>query len=92
MNYKNAKDVFPQEILNQIQKYASGQLIYFSNNEESKPWGSISGKKEKLKIRNVNIRNEYKAGKTIDELCDKYFLSYYSIKKIIYSSNLYKYI
>ena len=48
MNYKNAKDVFPKEILDEIQKYAAGQLIYFSNEEKRRSWGSIAGKKEML--------------------------------------------
>ena len=87
MNYKNAKDVFPKEILDEIQKYSAGQLIYFSNEEKRRSWGSVSGKKEIIKKRNINIKNDYKNGKTIDELCQKYFLAHYTIKKIIYSSN-----
>lgn len=87
MNYKNAKDIFPKEILEEIQKYAAGQLVYFPNDEDNKAWGSVSGKKKLLQARNLNIKNEYRNGKTIDELCNKFFLSHYTIKKIIYSSN-----
>lgn len=56
MNYKNAKDVFPKEILDEIQKYAAGQLVYFSNEEKSKSWGSVSGKKRNVKEK----KYEYK--------------------------------
>lgn len=85
MNYKNANDVFPKELLKEIQKYACGCLVYFPNEKETKSWGSVSGKKEFLRQRNLNIKKEYKNGKTIYELSKKYYLSHYTIKKIIYS-------
>ncbi len=28
MKYKNAKDIFPENLLKQIQRYVSGEIIY----------------------------------------------------------------
>lgn len=28
MKYENAKDIFPEKLLKQIQKYAAGKLVY----------------------------------------------------------------
>lgn len=39
MKYKNARDIFPENLLNQIQKYVSGELIYIPAGKEKKAWG-----------------------------------------------------
>lgn len=85
MKYENAKDVLPQELLKEVQKYAVGKLLYVPSAEEKRNWGEASGYSDKLKKRNRMICNKYANGKTISELADEYFLSLDSIKKIIYS-------
>ena len=36
MKYKNAKDIFPENLLRQIQKYVSGELIYIPSDTQKK--------------------------------------------------------
>ncbi len=43
MKYRNATDIFPDELLREIQKYSAGELIYVPQSEERKQWGSSSG-------------------------------------------------
>ncbi len=84
MKYENAKDLLPQELLEQVQKYAGGKLLYVPIAEEAKAWGVASGYRQKLLKRNQMIYNEFVRGKTVSELADEYFLSLDSIKKIVY--------
>ena len=64
--YKNARDILPPELISQIQKYAAGKLLYIPKEEDSTPWGTLSGAKLALKKRNQRIYNEYKEGKGIN--------------------------
>mgnify|MGYP000959239944 FL=1 len=45
-----------------------------------KKWGENSGYIRSLSIRNDNIRKEYRAGLTIRDLADMYYLSENTIK------------
>ncbi len=38
MKYKNGKDIFPERLLKQIQKYAAGNLVYIPATENKKDW------------------------------------------------------
>lgn len=84
MNYENAKDLLPEDILRQVQNYAAGKLLYVPIKEDGKSWGEVSGYRQKLMKRNRMICNKYANGMTISELADEYFLSLDSIKKILY--------
>ena len=43
MKYENGKDIFPERLLKQIQKYVSGKLVYIPSPEEKKKdWGEAS--------------------------------------------------
>lgn len=81
MKYENGSDILPEELLREVQKYASGKLIYIPAGEEKKAWGAASGYREQLQRRNRMIRNKYAHGRTVSELADEYFLSLDSIKK-----------
>lgn len=85
MKYENASDVIPEKLLKEIQKYASGKLLYIPAGEEKKAWGEMTGYRDQLQRRNIMIRNKYANRMTVSELADEYFLSLDSIKKIIYS-------
>ncbi|WP_308116298.1 CD3324 family protein [Paenibacillus sp. FSL W7-1279] len=85
MNYENASDIIPENLLKEIQKYAAGKLLYIPTGEEKRGWGEKSGYRNQLQRRNIMIRNKYANGVTVSELADEYFLSLDSIKKIIYS-------
>lgn len=85
MSYVNAKDVLPEKLVKEIQKYIDGQLIYIPRkSENSLLWGEKNGTKEKLAERNQMIVNRYYSGQTIAELREVYFLSEKRIRGIIH--------
>lgn len=84
MKYENAKEILPKALLEEVQKYAGGKLLYIPVESETKNWGEVSGYRQKLLKRNVMISNRYKAGATLSELAEEYYLSLDSIKKIVY--------
>lgn len=86
MKYVNAETILPQELLNEIQKYTHGVILYIPNPEGlHKKWGENSGGRQYLNARNEEIREKFSKGVSIDQLSDLFCLSSYSIKKIIYS-------
>ena len=85
MKYRNARDIFPESLLKQIQKYVSGETIYIPAGVEKKDWGETSGYQQYLRERNAGIKEAFQKGKTINELMDQYSLSYDTIKRIVYS-------
>lgn len=85
MRYENGRDVFPEKLLKQIQKYVSGKLIYIPSGEQKRAWGETSGYRQYLTERNRDIRLKFDAGADIEQLTEEYYLSRESIKKIVYS-------
>lgn len=86
MKYVNAESIFPVELLNEIQKYVNGEMVYVPISKESrKKWGENSGSKIYLNDRNHEIRQLFLDGIKIDQLSARFFLSRDSIKKIVYS-------
>lgn len=86
MKYVNAEKIFPVELLNEIQKYVNGEMVYVPiSNGSRKKWGEKSGSKTYLNARNHEILQQFSAGIKIDQLSDRFFLSHDSIKKIVYS-------
>ncbi|MFF2753025.1 CD3324 family protein [Psychrobacillus sp. NPDC058041] len=86
MKYVNAESIFPVELLNEIQKYVNGEVVYVPISKGArKKWGENSGSKTYLNSRNHEIRQQFSAGIKIDQLSDRFFLSRDSIKKIVYS-------
>ena len=85
MKYENAKDIFPEALLKQMQKYAAGRLVYIPADGKKRTWGESSGYKQYLAERNRDIKAKFNAGAGIEQLADEYYLSCDSIKKIVYS-------
>ena len=83
MSYKNAKDVLPDELIREIQKYIDGDLLYIPTKSEKTEWGIRSGARQKYAERNHEIRERYKESTSIEELARLYFLSTDSIRKIV---------
>ncbi|OXX84007.1 hypothetical protein AVM15_07050 [Paraclostridium benzoelyticum] len=84
MKYKNAKNILPQDLLQQIQQYIQGDVIYIPiYNNEKIPWGQKNGAREAIYTRNKSIFKLYKQGYSIDEIVNIYNLSESSIRKII---------
>ena len=84
MNYKNATQILPQDLLTQIQKYIDGEFIYIPRlSENKKPWGTTTTTQQELTNRNYNIYADYLAGFNIQILAEKYFLAEITIQHII---------
>ena len=83
MEYLNAADVLPKELLEELSVYVSGQLLYVPSTECKKSWRSKSGSKQYYEQRNHMIIDLYLKGMGIDELCERFHLSYDTIRKII---------
>ena len=85
MKYKNAKTVFPKGLLDEIQKYAQGELVYIPISPlNHKKWGTNTKAKAYTAHRNDEITNAFKTGLTISDLAKEYYLSEETIKKIVY--------
>ena len=85
MSYINAEDVLPKNLIDEIQKYIDGQLIYIPRkNENVLAWGEKNGTKVKLAERNQMIVNRFYSGETITELSQAYYLSEKRIQGIIH--------
>lgn len=85
MKYRNASEVLPDKLLQELQKYAAGEVLYVPADRERKKWGSSSGARVYYEQRNEEIRHKYFSLHTsIDALCDEFGLSYETVKKILY--------
>ncbi len=85
MKYQNANNVLPKALLEELQKYAAGQLLYIPKPERLRQkWGEGTGTREYLLRRNREIQRLFVLGNSIDTLADKFCLSPDSIRKIIY--------
>lgn len=87
MCYKNGKEILPEVLLKELQKYVQGEIIYIPKSEERKPWGEMNGTRKAIKERNLEIYKLYKSGKRIGEISEVYSLSEDSIRKIIFKIN-----
>ncbi len=85
--YKNGKDILPAKLLNELQKYIQGELIYIPKSEERAGWGVNNGTRTVISERNHDIYMLYQNGFTARQLSEKYNLSEDSIKKIVYKKN-----
>ncbi|HIV24079.1 MAG TPA: hypothetical protein IAC80_09115 [Candidatus Merdiplasma excrementigallinarum] len=85
MKYINANAILPDALVEELQKYVQAGYIYVpAKDEQHKAWGELSGYREELKRRNQIIVSEYRQGTSVEELADRYYLSIYAIRKIIY--------
>ena len=84
MGYIRAEDILPKEVLELVQQYADGQTIYIPRKSEChKAWGTGTGTKRNLIIRNCQIYEAYQSGVPIMDLSKQYFLTEKSIQRII---------
>ncbi|MFZ5353060.1 MAG: CD3324 family protein [Bacillota bacterium] len=88
LSYKNGKDILPERLLKELQKYIQGELIYIPKNDNVRAgWGENNGTRKLISQRNHEIYMLYKNGYTVYELTDRYSLSEDSIRKIISKTN-----
>lgn len=85
MKYVNAKCLLPEALVKELQGYIQGGYIYVpADQTQQKQWGEVSGYRQELQQRNRHIIEEYRQGISMDCLAEKYCLSVYAIRKIIY--------
>lgn len=83
MDYIRAAEVLPQELIEQLQQYVDGALLYIPKKEEKRIWGKQTMTKETLAKRNTQIYTEFMKGEPVHLLAEKYFLAKKSIQRII---------
>ncbi len=89
MNYIKAEEVLPVELINEIQKYVSGECLYIPVKFGKKVgWGIKSGYRHELNNRNRDIFGLYQKGISVSDLAEKYYLSEKSIYRIIYQMKM----
>ena len=85
MKYRNASEILPDELLRELQKYASGEILYVPSNKSRKKWGEDTGALHFYEQRNEEIRHKYFHLKISTEaLSEEYNLSEETVRKIIY--------
>lgn len=83
MKYINAKTILPESLLKELQRYIQGEILYVPGCEARAGWGEANGTRHKYSIRNKEIMALYEKGASIDEIAESYYLSEYTIRKII---------
>ena len=85
MKYVNAAAILPDALVKELQKYVQAGYIYVPASDwQRRTWGERSGYRKELQKRNEKILAEYQQGASADDLADRYHLSVYAIRKIIY--------
>ncbi|HIW34830.1 MAG TPA: hypothetical protein IAA29_18805 [Candidatus Paenibacillus intestinavium] len=81
--YVNAKEVLPESLIKEIQKYVKGKHIYIPQTERQN-WGSSTGIRDEMEQRNEEITRRYYGGLSIAKLAVIFNLSEERIRGIIY--------
>ena len=85
MKYINANALLPPALVRELQTYIQGGYLYIpADPAHPKPWGEVSGYRQELAQRNRQIKEEYQSGTSMEYLSEKYCLSLYAVRKIIY--------
>ena len=84
MKYEKAQNILPQDVIELIQQYMDGGYLYIPRKRGGrKAWGEKSGIKNSLNKRNREIVSKYNRGVSIKELTEQFYLTEYSIRRII---------
>lgn len=83
--YVNAREVLPESLIREIQKYVKGQQLYIPQTTREN-WGTSTGIREELRKRNNKITEFFHGGMSLDELAELYNLSQERIRCIIYDN------
>jgi len=82
MRYIRADEILPPELLEAVQKYIDGQLIYIPSKEKQE-WGSVTASRKYYCERNREIFLEWKTGASTEELSLRFSLSEKSVQRIL---------
>lgn len=84
MEYKNAAQILPEKLLQEVQAYVDGGILYIPKASSRKQWGIVNGSQRFYVTRNWEIKKLFREGTAITELSRQYGLAASTIKKIIY--------
>jgi Mor family transcriptional regulator len=86
MKYYRSDSIFPPELLREMRQYITEGIVYFPKPKgERLSWGEASGERERLTVRNSEIKSLYQTKRmTHEELAERYHLSVETIRNIIY--------
>ena len=87
MSYIKAENVLPQELIETIQQYVDGKLIYIPCREKQE-WGAATSARAFFRERNERIYETYKGGMGLRELARSFSLSEKSIQRILRDQRL----
>ena len=87
MSYIRADEILPRELLEAIQQYVDGQIIYIPR-KEKQAWGSGTSTKEVFRERNESIFQAWQEGISEEELSRRFSLSRKSIQRILRNKKL----
>ena len=87
MSYIRADEILPKELLEAIQQYVDGQIIYIPR-KEKQAWGSGTCAKEFFRERNERIFQAWQEGINEEELSCRFSLSRKSIQRILRNQKL----
>ena len=82
MSYIRADAILPRDLLEAIQHYVDGKLIYIPCREKQE-WGSETSSKEFFRERNERILREHLGGMSVKALALRFSLSEKSIQRIL---------
>jgi len=89
MDYKNARTILPDHLIQKIQEYIDGDTLYIPRKcTHKKGWGELSGSRALLDQRNKELYQKYTDGDSIHELSNEYFLSTKSVQRIVRTERL----
>lgn len=84
MGYINGKEILPDELIKQIQKYVDGESVYIPRKEEKrKSWGEDTDTKGLINTRNIDIYRKYQKGYRVIDLSEEYHISTQAIYKVL---------
>ena len=81
MGYINARSVLPDDMIEEIQKYANGVNLYIPKVPEAK--GTCSSYQLELRRRNQEIYELFLQGERVAELAAQFYLSDKSVYRIL---------
>ena len=87
MSYIRADEILPRELLEAIQQYVDGQIIYIPR-KEKQAWGSGTSTKEFFRERNERIFQAWQERISEEELSRRFSLSRKSIQRILRNKKL----
>ncbi len=82
MSYIRADEILPEELLEAVQQYINGKIIYIPSKEKQE-WGSGTSAKTYYNNRNKRIYEAYRTGASLRELSYGFSLSIKSIQRIL---------